>query len=128
MDLDGAEPAHDAAPQMAGDQAAAKPGQQQPGQQQPGQQQSGFSARVLVDVACPLLTQFILEGGGGDTERAHEKKQMDVDRWAADCGGGAGCGLGLFISLLCLLANHSPWRRPGRQRRLPRGGAGAGPG
>jgi len=36
--------------------------------------------RVLVDVACPLLTQFILEGGGGDTERAHEKKQTDVDR------------------------------------------------
>jgi hypothetical protein len=55
--------------------------QQQQQQEQQQQQQRNVSARALVDVACPLLTQFILEGGGGDTERAHDKKQLDVDRW-----------------------------------------------
>jgi U3 small nucleolar RNA-associated protein 20 len=47
------------------------------------------SVRVLVDVASPLLQQFILEAGGGGGsgggagESGHDKRQADLDRWVA---------------------------------------------
>ncbi|KIY92472.1 hypothetical protein MNEG_15491 [Monoraphidium neglectum] len=79
MEADGGDEAAQAGPTEAGAQ------QQQKEQQEQQQQQEEpvvFSSRVLVDVACPLLTQFILEGGGGDSERAHDKKAADVGREA----------------------------------------------
>jgi U3 small nucleolar RNA-associated protein 20 len=111
--LEGAEgPGDDPAAAAAAEQQQPNghPQQPSPSQQQPDAFSAGFSSRVLVDVACPLLTQFILEGGGGDTERAHEKKQTDVDRW--------GCrGEGVIGS--SDLAGYLQSSRPPARRRRP---------
>jgi U3 small nucleolar RNA-associated protein 20 len=83
-------------PQDDGEDAtAAAPGHKRPRQQQQQQQHKAVSVRVLMDIASPLLQQFIMEGAGVGSSSAaavaaaaeqrggHIKKQSDSDREGA---------------------------------------------